>query len=253
MLNPAVSLVVLPIRLRPGSPEYQPIWYRRSQRLLPAGTQVCPVDNGTDGTLDNFGHGCADAALSLAADVLPAAGPLLIVAFDTPFHGLPSLLPGPVCRRTVLVPRSTAELHDPADTARRDWEARGMHDLVAAGGRVAAISAHMRAHLRDTYRIPAAALAELRDGLTPAERRHLSRPAGPGSMPAAAGSHGFMLAMGRAQPYKGFHDLLDALSILRRQAVAVPHLLLAAVTEDRRPSPYQRGLARSIAGHGLDA
>lgn len=72
-------------------------------------------------------------------------------------------------------------------------------------------------------------------------------------MPAAAGSHGFMLAMGRAQPYKGFHDLLDALSILRRQAVAVPHLLLAAVTEDRRPSPYQRGLARSIAGHGLDA
>jgi indole-3-acetate monooxygenase len=45
--------------------------------------------------------------------------------------------------------------------------------------------------------------------------------------------------MGRAHPYKGFDDLLDVLSVLARQHVQLPHLLLATVT------PAQAAYARA--------
>jgi hypothetical protein len=50
--------------------------------------------------------------------------------------------------------------------------------------------------------------------------------------------------MGRAVPYKGFEDLLDALVLLNAEGTRAPHTLLAAVTEDPRPTPYQEHLAR---------
>jgi glycosyltransferase involved in cell wall biosynthesis len=59
--------------------------------------------------------------------------------------------------------------------------------------------------------------------------------------------------MGRAQPYKGFEDLLTAYTLLlARNGPRPPHLLLAAVT-DGEPTIYQKYLREHIAELGLPA
>jgi len=59
--------------------------------------------------------------------------------------------------------------------------------------------------------------------------------------------------MGRAHPYKGLDDLLDAFALLKGRQVRVPHVVIAAVTEDRELSAYQRHLAHRISTERLDA
>lgn len=60
------------------------------------------------------------------------------------------------------------------------------------------------------------------------------------------------VTMGRAAPYKGFEDVLDALVRLRASDVEVPHTVLAAVAEQSEPSHHQCTLARRIECGGLD-
>jgi glycosyltransferase involved in cell wall biosynthesis len=59
--------------------------------------------------------------------------------------------------------------------------------------------------------------------------------------------------MGRAQPYKGFDDLLDALCLLTARQITLPHALIAAVTENTQPTAYQRHLAQRIRAEQLNA
>lgn len=106
----------------------------------------------------------------------------------------------------------------------------------------------MRRHLISDYRVPDTAVVDLPNGLVAEDRR--PPPLDARLLPAPARG-GFMLAMGRAVPYKGWDDLLDALTILQCRGVAVPHLLLAAVTDDRHLNPYQQHLADRIRSHGL--
>ena len=90
----------------------------------------------------------------------------------------------------------------------------------------------------------------LHRSLTRAEQKPgPARPLGTCLLPAAA-EHGFLLSFGRAEPYKGFDDLLDALHILSASGLRVPHTVLAAVTDGPPPTAYQRHLAHRIdAGH----
>jgi len=239
LLHPGVRLVVLPVRLAPESPEYQPRWHRDTHTLLVrAGASVHPVDNGTAGMvrfggLTAFRHLAADTADRLTRHVLPGAGPLAVILFDVPFLGVPPLLSPPALRNVTVVPRSTALLHDPANTDRIHWERHGLHTTARGGGHIAAISVHMRHHLENAYHVPDPALTELPDGLTPTDHRF--GPPDPSLLPPAA-RRGFLLAMGRAQPYKGFDDLIDALALLRDPCHPAPHTVLAAVT-DHPPPP----------------
>lgn len=89
-------------------------------------------------------------------------------------------------------------------------------------------------------------MIELPNGLSPADW-HLTPPHN--GLPPRPAREGFLLAMGRAQPYKGF----DALALLRHQELAVPHLVLAAVTDNPEPCTYQRHLAETITDRGLNA
>jgi glycosyltransferase involved in cell wall biosynthesis len=253
-----VRLIVMPVRLTPDSLEHDPAWHQDMRALVAArvDTHVRPVDNGTSGRrrfagLRAFQRVCDHAAHVLAAEILPAAGPVLLLPIDVPFLGLPAnLRPFRPDLRVVLVPRSTGALHDPANTERITWEQDSLRAAVAAGTHVAAISQHMRRHLQAAYAVPAHALIDLPNGLTPADWRHPRAADTP--LPRVA-QDGFLLAMGRAVPYKGFDDLLDALVLLRHERVQAPHLLLAAVTDDPAPSAYQLGLARRIVHDRLDA
>ncbi|KAA2258109.1 glycosyltransferase family 4 protein [Solihabitans fulvus] len=247
-LSPAVRLVVLPVRLSAASSERHPAWHRDLLGLLGA-ANIHPVDNGTSGLdrwggLPNFRRLCDHAARVLREHVLPVAGPLLIVAFDVPFLGLSALLPAEAVPHLVLVPRSSGLSHTPWDRDRIEWERDGLRRHVAHGGRVGAISGHMARHLRRDYGVPPRALIDLRDGLAPDDWA-LPRDA-PIPLPP------FVFAMGRAEPYKGFDDLLDALAILRSDGHRLPHLVLAATTE-AATTEYQRRLAARVDRLGLDA
>lgn len=256
-LHPAVRLAVLPIRLAPASSEYNPSWHQQMHDLVyQCGGQVLPVDNGTAGHrrfggLGAFQCACASAAELISRELTPSAGPLLVVAFDCPFYGLAAELPPHTRPDLLVVARSTAALHDPGDQSRVRWERDGLRRLVTAGGRIAAISTHMRTHLVAEYDVPDAAVLDLPNGLTVGDWQHI--PAPDTSLLPPAGRRGFMLAMGRAVPYKGFDDLLDALILLQARGVTFPHVVVAAVTDEPELSPYQQHLVRQIHEHSLNA
>ena len=257
MIVPGVRLVILPVRLVPASAEYSPAWHAEMQAIIKAADgEVFPVDNGTGGHsrfggVAAFQRASASAARVIRDEVLPHASQLLIAAFDTPFYGLSGQLPPPARPAVVAVVRSTAALHAPGDSDRVSWDQEGLHATAAVGGRIAAISAHMRRHLAEDYHIPGSSLIDLPDGVTAGEWQHTPPPDMSLLPPCARAA--FILAMGRAQPYKGFDDLLDALALLHARQATVPHAVIAAVTEDTEPSAYQRHLAHRIRSGHLDA
>lgn len=250
----SVRLTVMPVRLVPGSAEYDAAWHRETLGLIDqAGGDVVPVDNGTVGQsrfggLGNFRQASASAAAEIAP-ILERAAQALVVAFDAPFYGLAPLLPARHAARVVNVARATAALHACDDHERITWERDGLLATAHAGGRVAATSRHIRQHLAGAYGIPSAAITDLVNGLVPGE----TVPCADGNdlLPPAA-RHRFMLSYGRAEPYKGFDDLLDAIAILKTAGTPVPHLILGAVTDGPPLTAYQRHLAHRIKAENLD-
>ncbi|QWF84164.1 glycosyltransferase family 4 protein [Amycolatopsis sp. CA-230715] len=256
LLPTGVGLAILPVYLDASSPEYHPAWHARARALVAsADAAVYPVHNGTNGldrwgTWTNFEHLAQDTAARIMTTVQPGSDPLLTIAFDAPFLGLAKLLPRDTLANLVLVPRSTARIHAPWDTARIGWERSGLHAGLADGTLVGAISSFMGRHLRDEYDVPRESLITLQDGLTPADWERLSAtPHRASDLPPATE---FVLAMGRAEPYKGFDDLLDAYAALRARTDHLPHLVLAA-TAETGASSYQQHLARRVAQLDIDA
>ena len=256
LLNPSVRLTVLPVRLVPGSAEYDSAWHRETLDLIETvNGSVIPLDNGTAGqtrfgSLDNFRRASGSAAVEIAS-ILSRSAPALAVAFDVPFFGIASALSPQDTARIVNVARATAALHASTDQERIGWERCGLLATVRAGGRIAATSRYIRQHLGDTYNIPQSAIADLINGLIPGEFR-----AGPvcddTSLLPPGTRERFMLSYGRAEPYKGFDDLISALSILKREGIQVPHLVLGAVTEGPPLTPYQQHLKDLVARKELD-
>jgi glycosyltransferase involved in cell wall biosynthesis len=182
--------------------------------------------------------------------VLPQADDIAVICFDVPFLGLPPLLPERVRKRFALVPRSTGLLHDPTGTDRVAFEREGLEYLAAHGGRIAAISDYMRDHLVGDYGVAHDSLIPLADGLAPDEWQ--PRAAEPGFLPREA-EGGFVFALGRATPYKGWDDLVDALALLQQRGVSAPHAVLAAVTDQPAATDYQLRLASRIVELELDS
>jgi glycosyltransferase involved in cell wall biosynthesis len=256
LLPPSVCLAVLPIRINPGSSEYDPAWHQETLAILAdTRSDILPVDNGSDGLTRFGGLGCFRTACTSAATsitrVLAHASDALIVAFDVPFFGLAPLLPPRARPFLVNVARATAILQAPEDSPRIAWERTGLLATATAGGHIAATSRHIRSHLTAAYHIPESAITTLTNGLT-RDEQHPPQPAGTSLLPPAAAAAGFLLSFGRAEPYKGFDDLLDALRILSSTATRVPHTVLAAVTDGPPLTACQRHLARRIAAENLD-
>ncbi|MYW92611.1 glycosyltransferase family 4 protein [Amycolatopsis rubida] len=236
LLPADVQLAVLPLRLDRSSAEHHPQWHARARHRLRNAT-ILPVDNGTDGqdrwgSLENFRRLVRSTADRLRA--LPAE-PLLIIAFDAPFLGLGSALSPALLPHLVLAPRSSAAIHAPHDLERRAWERNGMLSAVAGGARIATISPFMAGHLHREYGIPRQAMTALPDGLTGDDWNGYGDSADPDLPP-------FVFSMGRAEPYKGFEDLLAAWDLLAREGTALPLLLIAATSEGSEPTPYQNVL-----------
>jgi glycosyltransferase involved in cell wall biosynthesis len=256
LIAPCVHLTTLPIQLTPASSEYDSAWYQETRTILASTAHhtVTPIGNGSGGLTRFGGLGCFQTASASAAAsitrILAASSRTLIVAFDVPFFGLAPLLPRPARACLVNVARATAALQAPGDTQRLTWERAGLLATTSAGGRIAATSRHIREHLTTAYHIPPAAITDLTNGLAKAEQ-HPSDVEASSLLPPAA-QDGFLLSFGRAEPYKGFDDLLDALHILQTSHTPVPHTILAAVTDAPPPTTYQRHLAHRITTEQLD-
>lgn len=240
------DLVVLPVRLDPTSPEYDPAVLHRTLSVLDGTThKILPLDNGTDGRT-RFGDLMAFQVLAKdAARVIRdltheyCAGTLL--AIDRPFVGLGHHLPEGASWRAVYLPRSTALHHD--DFEQVTWERENLAGWLDGGATLGATSTHMRELLIRNHRVPANRIIDVPNGLAGLPAPLSAAP----PIPSAA-EDGFMLAFGRAAPYKGFDDLLDALELVHTPGVPVPHLLLAAVTDTDETTTYQRHLARRCVG-----
>lgn len=255
VLNPHVQLVAMPIHLDAISPEYDDSWHKDTLTLLDrtVDAKIVPVDNGTFGAtrfggLANFRQASAQAA-TVIPFLIGRAPQSLVVAIDAPFFGLSPLLPANHAARVVNVARATAALHAPGQADRLAWERDGLLATTAAGGHVAATSRHVRDHLTDAYGIEQRLIVDLINGLLPAETGHAGR--AKELLPPEA-EHGFLLAFGRAEPYKGWDDLLDSLLALRNVGLPIPHLVLGAVTESGPLTPYQQHLADRIETEPLD-
>jgi glycosyltransferase involved in cell wall biosynthesis len=256
LLAPGVRLTVIPVRLVPASSEYDEPWHQETLAIVErAGGTVVPVDNGSAGMtrfggLSHFRRASA-AAAATTEDILSDTARSLVIAFDAPFYGLAPLLPAGQRARLVNVARATAALHAPADRERAEWERTGLLAAASASGHIAATSRHMRQHLTSAYGIPSEAITDLVNGLTPAERNPGPQDAA-GLLPPAAEGGGFLLSYGRAEPYKGFDDLLDALATLRADRIPVPHTVLGAVADGPPLTPYQDHLTHRITAERYD-
>jgi glycosyltransferase involved in cell wall biosynthesis len=253
-LTPDTQLIVIPIQLSPSSPEYDRTWHQEVLTEIGPSAEVIPVSNGTSGTtrfagLPSFQHASAGIA-QLITDQLTGTGPSLIIAFDVPFYGLAAHLPAGAAPCLVNVARATAALQAPANRARISWEHASLQTATARGAKIAATSRYMAAHLEHDYGIPGAAITALTNGLAPEEQHQAHDP--PDHLLPDAARSGFMLSFGRAEPYKGFSDLLDALTELRTSGLTVPHTILAAVTEQPQLTSYQQHLASQITAAQLD-
>ncbi|MEV6201999.1 glycosyltransferase family 4 protein [Streptomyces sp. NPDC051771] len=190
-----------------------------------------------------------DLAGEAAVRIGDRASQCLLIGLDIPFLGL-----APYTSPTtdlLLIPRSTTALTRPKDISRVRWERDALRAATVRGGRIGAISSHMRGHLVVSYAVPRGSIVSVPNGLIQEE---MARPSSAPPLPFKARA-GFLLAMGRAVPTKGFDDLLEALHILKERGIRAPHLLLAAVTSDEheRPTSYQEDLAARIRAYGLDA
>ncbi|MFC8005596.1 glycosyltransferase family 4 protein [Streptomyces olivaceus] len=190
-----------------------------------------------------------DLAGEAAVGIAERASRCLLIGLDIPFLGL-----APYTSPTMdllLVPRSMTALTRPKDLSRVRWEREALRAATVRGGRIGAISSHMRGHLLVNYAAPRGSIVSIPNGLIQEE---MARPAIVLPLPFKARA-GFLLAMGRAVPTKGFDDLLEALLLLKQRGVRAPHLVLAAVTSDEheRPTSYQEDLAAHIHAYGLDA
>lgn len=243
-LPPDTDLVILPVHLDPASPEYD----HRAHELALEGLRrvphrVIPVDNGTGGQtrfgdLAAFQHLAKDSARVIDA-LMQTYDSGALLAIDRPFVGLGSHLADAASWAVVYLPRSTALHHH--DDAHTEWERQGLAGWLHGGAHVGAISTHMRELLKQ-HGVPGHRIIDVPDGLTEAP---IPISAAPPLPPHA--EIGFLLAFGRAAPYKGFDDLLEAISLLHARNIPVPHLLLAAVTDLDVVTPYQQQLAMRCA------
>ncbi|MFJ1821564.1 glycosyltransferase family 4 protein [Streptomyces sp. NPDC088139] len=225
-------------------------WTREVQQMLEkAEAQVIaiPAVHAPLGSVHGSMQLC-DLAGEAALRVADRTSRCLLVGLDVPLLGL-----APYTSPTMdlfLVPRSAAALTRPEDLSRSRWEREALRAAIARGGLIGAISTHMRDHLVANCGVPRASIVDIPNGLI---REEMTRPAAvPLPLKARAG---FLLAMGRAVPTKGFEDLLEALHLLKERGLRIPHLLLAAVTSEgnRRLTSHQKDLATSIRAYDLDA
>ncbi|MEU4607632.1 glycosyltransferase family 4 protein [Kribbella sp. NPDC023972] len=253
--SPSTDILVMPIRLDPSSSEYDESWHAATKALLAqTGSVIEALDNGTHGQLrfgglENFRRVVHDASCRLHRRFAGTNGMPWIIALDVPFLGLGSVLGPELAKRLILVPRSTARIHAPGDLDRVAWESAALQEATDRGARVAAISAFMRSHLQTDYSVDARHIIDLPNGLVDADWR---QPAGQALPLPPHAADSFMLCMGRATPYKGYDDVLDALQYLKRQGGPVPHTVLAAVTDGPVVTDYQRHLAWRIQSEHLN-
>ncbi|MEW1719433.1 glycosyltransferase family 4 protein [Streptomyces sp. NPDC093109] len=251
-LLPTGRLAVVTPRIPESSGDHDPQWTVEVRQMLKeAEAEIITIPGGH--LLPNSVQGCeqlCDLVAEAAVRIADRSGRCLLIGLDVPFLGLAPYTPSTM--DLLLVPRSTAALTRPHDRARIRWEKAGLRAATAHGGRIGAISSHMRGHLTVNCGLRRRSIVDILNGLILEE---IGPPSAVLPLPFSARG-GFLLAMGRPVPTKGFEDLLKALHVLKNHGVRLPHLLLAATTPAEGSdglTPHQAHLAAGISEYGIDA
>jgi len=244
---PHGTLHVLPVKS-----VVDPRWNTElSGRLETAGAQVRPVSMIAAGQSTEERERLCRRVAAVADHVAGATSQrVLLIGLDVALLGVGRHLRARNLD-LLLVPRSTSALDHPGDPGAICWERTALRCASANGGQIAAISDHMRTHLNRVYGVPDRVMVDLPNGLLLNDRCATAMAPVPQLPPRARA--GFLLAMGRAVPTKGFEDLLRALGILHRTRAPLPHLVLAATSRGAQQTPYQRQLAELVRTEQLDA
>lgn len=247
-------LVVGPVWTPAWNADYDESLYRPRRMLLEtSGAQIVPVDNGSSGA-DRYGNVhtwrvSSQQAFRLIEDWRVPGETVLLISFDSPFLDLVPLLAEKRGLIHVHVPRGTALLHAPDDADRLAYEKQALKRLDSANTLLGAISQYMADHLVEEYGLPTQKLVPLRCGVLPDEHHRFSTSDLEHTLAdvGVLGHEPFLLSFGRAEPYKGFHVLLDALSVLEEPPLLV---LFAALVDPRHD--YLRCLRARIESESLD-
>ncbi|UED83185.1 glycosyltransferase family 4 protein [Streptomyces profundus] len=250
-LLPAGRLSVITPNVPEGAGAFDGGWageVRQMLRQAAAEVVTIPKIHAPPDSLRSWAALC-DLAGEATARIAADASRCLVIGLDAPLLGLASR--AAPTTDLLLIPRSSSALTRPRDLSRVRWEREALRTAPLRGARIGAISSHMLTHLIADCVVPAANIVSIPNGLIPGE---MARPAHVPALPHRARA-GFLLAMGRAVPAKGFEDLLEALRLLKERGVRLPPLLLAAVTSDRHDhaTPYQKDLAALVHAYDLDA
>lgn len=257
VLATQVDLVVLPVRVNTTSPHFDATWHEEVTTQLGGRgrkVEVRPLENATDGR-SRFGGMASFADLEehtpgLLEEIMSSYDRGLLLMLDIPFLGVAARTAHRARWARLVVPRSSAALHCPDNAARTAWEASCLRRAAARGVHVGAIAPFMRRHLVTDLGVPEASVVDLTNGLTPEDTR--CEVTSEDLLPEGVGEAGFVLALGRAVPHKGFEDLLDGWEVLANAGRELPHLVVAA-TSERPVTAYQVLLAERIREKGLDA
>lgn len=256
--NLGSKLNILPIFTSTSNPNYQPQFFSQTQETITSnGGEIVPIGNLTDG-MESFGYAehweaACNAAIQAIKDLCIKDGRNLIVSFDTPFVFLHQMLEQMSSEMEIFhvhIPHSTGILHDPSYIARVRAEKKSFTGITTSNfGALGSTCSFMKNHLAEAYGVDKQKIIPLTYGVLGSEYSSVD----PNVVKQTTESLGieegekFVLAYGRAMPYKGFHIFLDALTKIKESSLKF--VLIAAAREGS--NEYTESLQKIIDEYEL--
>jgi glycosyltransferase involved in cell wall biosynthesis len=252
------KLNVIPIFTAPSNPNFQQDFFLETLNFISTNKGVViPIDNGTEG-METFGYfehwemACKNA-VQIVRELCIANGTHLLVSFDTPFILLHELLGDSSLKEQFFhahVPHSTGLIHDPDYRMRIETERTAFVDITSSpSGALGSTCDYMKKHLLQDYGADERRIIPLTYGTLTEDYHRINQSRIEQTVRALGIEEGekFVLAYGRAMPYKGFHIFLESLAKLRESSVKF--VLIAAARDGG--NDYIDSLQKIMDDYGL--
>jgi glycosyltransferase involved in cell wall biosynthesis len=239
---------ICPVYTSEDNPDFQNDYFRNnSKKAVESGAIIIPIENGSNGYVRWGNHlyweKSALSAMTIINKFLDKNGEAIVFSLDSPFIGLlRERLPSNVLH--IHTPHGTGKIHEPFNWERIQFEEKCLRNAKNDKVIIAATNDYMMNHLVSDYGVENNRIKLLRNGILANEYKSVSEQ----RLKETLEKFGiprdtpFLLAYGRAQYYKGFHILLDALKILGKHAP----LTVIIATTTKKGDQYIEMLRKKI-------